>query len=59
MTVKQGLRFEKLKQIFVWEVDFMRKCIRCDVEMQEKLDVKVEGAAYGLKIRSREFSKRI
>lgn len=45
MTVKQGLRFEKLKQIFVWEVDFMRKCIRCDVEMQEKLDVKVEGAA--------------
>lgn len=50
MTVKQGLRFEKLKQICVWEVDFMRKCIRCDVEMQEKLDVKVEGAAYGLKI---------
>lgn len=28
----------------------MRKCIRCDVSMKENLDVKVEGAAYGLKI---------
>lgn len=28
----------------------MRKCIRCDVEMKENLDVKVEGYAYGLKI---------
>lgn len=28
----------------------MRKCIRCDVEMIEDLDVKVEGAAYGLKV---------
>ena len=28
----------------------MRKCIRCNVEMLEDYDVKVEGAAYGLKI---------
>ena len=28
----------------------MRKCIRCDVEMLEDYDVKVEGGAYGLKI---------
>ena len=28
----------------------MRKCIRCDAEMKENLDVKVEGGAYGLKI---------
>ena len=28
----------------------MRKCIRCDVEMIEDLDVKGEGAAYGLKV---------
>ena len=28
----------------------MRKCIRCNREMQESFDVKVEGAAYGLKI---------
>lgn len=28
----------------------MRKCIRCDIEMNENYDVKVEGAAYGLKV---------
>lgn len=28
----------------------MRKCIRCDIEMREDYDVKVEGAAYGLKV---------
>ncbi|MBQ0064348.1 MAG: nucleic acid-binding protein [Firmicutes bacterium] len=28
----------------------MRKCIRCGIEMIEAYDVKVEGAAYGLKI---------
>lgn len=28
----------------------MRKCIRCECEMAENYDVKVEGGAYGLKI---------
>ena len=28
----------------------MRKCIRCECEMRENYDVKVEGGAYGLKI---------
>ncbi|MGM9947591.1 nucleic acid-binding protein [Floccifex sp.] len=28
----------------------MRKCIRCQCEMKENFDIKVEGAAYGLKI---------
>lgn len=28
----------------------MRKCLRCNVEMVEDLDVKVEGGAYGLKV---------
>ena len=28
----------------------MRKCLRCNVEMVENLDVKVEGVAYGIKI---------
>ncbi|MDO5294422.1 MAG: nucleic acid-binding protein [bacterium] len=28
----------------------MRECIRCTKEMIENYDVKVEGAAYGLKI---------
>ena len=28
----------------------MRKCIRCECKMIENYDVKVEGAAYGLKI---------
>lgn len=28
----------------------MRKCLRCNVEMVEDLDIKVEGAAYGIKV---------
>ena len=28
----------------------MRKCLRCETEMVENLDVKVEGGAYGIKI---------
>lgn len=28
----------------------MRKCIRCNMEMAENFDVKVEGGLYGLKI---------
>lgn len=28
----------------------MRKCLRCNAEMIENLDVKVEGAVYGIKI---------
>lgn len=28
----------------------MRKCIRCNAEMIEDLDVKVEGAANGIKV---------
>jgi len=28
----------------------MRKCLRCNTEMIEDLDVKVEGGAYGLKV---------
>ena len=28
----------------------MRMCIRCEGEMRENYDVKVEGGAYGLKI---------
>lgn len=28
----------------------MRKCLRCNVEMVEDLDVKVEGGTYGIKI---------
>lgn len=32
------------------EVNDMRKCIRCESEMIENYDIKVEGAAYGLKI---------
>lgn len=28
----------------------MRKCLRCNAEMVEDLDVKVEGVAYGIKI---------
>lgn len=37
----------------------MRKCIRCKAEMIEDYDVKVEGAAYGLKIQSPVSSKII
>lgn len=32
------------------EDNTMRKCLRCNKEMKENYDVKVEGAAYGLKI---------
>lgn len=28
----------------------MRECIRCNAEMIEDLDIKVEGAAYGVKV---------
>lgn len=28
----------------------MRRCLRCETEMIENLDVKVEGGAYGIKI---------
>ena len=28
----------------------MRKCLRCNVKMVEDLDIKVEGAPYGIKI---------
>lgn len=28
----------------------MRKCLRCQEEMTEGLDIKVEGGAYGLKV---------
>ena len=28
----------------------MRKCLRCETEMLENLDVKIEGGAYGIKI---------
>lgn len=28
----------------------MRKCIRCNTKMLEDLDIKVEGAPYGIKI---------
>lgn len=28
----------------------MRKCLRCNAEMIEDLDVKAEGGAYGIKI---------
>ncbi len=28
----------------------MQKCLRCNVEMVKNLDVKVEGAIYGIKI---------
>ncbi len=28
----------------------MRKCLRCNIEMVENLEFKVEGGAYGLKV---------
>ena len=37
----------------------MRKCIRCECEMRENYDVKVEGGAYGLKFRSKAYSRTI
>lgn len=33
-----------------WKIEEYFRCIRCDMEMKEKYDVKVEGAAYALKI---------
>ena len=35
----------------------MRKCIRCNIEMIEDLDVKVEGGAYGVKVTQQGISK--
>lgn len=32
------------------EYPMKRRCLRCNVEMIEKFDIKVEGAAYGIKI---------
>lgn len=32
------------------EYPMKRRCLRCNVEMIEDLDIKVEGAAYGIKI---------
>lgn len=37
----------------------MRKCIRCEIEMIEDYDVKVEGGAYGLKITKPGILKKI
>lgn len=37
-------------KITIYGDDDMRKCIRCEIEMIEDYDVKVEGAVYGLKI---------
>ncbi|MBW8383789.1 MAG: nucleic acid-binding protein [Youngiibacter sp.] len=39
----------------------MRICCRCDIEMVEEFDVKVEGGAYGIKISNGTgiFAKRI
>ncbi len=36
----------------------MRKCLRCNTEMVENLDVKVEGAAYGIKITEQGLFKK-
>lgn len=36
----------------------MRKCIRCNIEMSEDLDVKVEGAAYGFKVTAQGIFKK-
>ncbi|MGM9972784.1 MAG: nucleic acid-binding protein [Clostridiaceae bacterium] len=35
----------------------MRKCIRCNAEMIEDFDVKVEGGAYGLKVTNQGIFK--
>ena len=36
----------------------MRKCIRCEIEMKEDYDVKVEGGAYGLIITIHNLSNK-
>ena len=33
-----------------WRIIEMRQCLRCNIEMKDDYDVKVEGAAYVLKI---------
>ena len=40
----------KRKKCNLEEETTRRKCIRCECEMKENYDVKVEGGAYGLKI---------
>jgi len=35
----------------------MRKCIRCNQEMVENLEIKVEGAAYGIKVTEKGIFK--
>lgn len=37
----------------------MRKCIRCNIEMIEDLDVKVEGGAYGVKVTQQGIFKKL
>ena len=37
----------------------MRKCLRCNVEMVEDLDIKVEGEHMELRLHSKAFSKII
>lgn len=32
------------------EYPMKRRCLRCNIEMMEHLDIKVEGAAYGIKL---------
>ena len=41
----------------LWEEITMRMCIRCEGEMRENYDDKVEGAAYGLKITKQSIFK--
>lgn len=36
----------------------MRKCLRCNTEMIENLDIKVEGATYGIKITKQGLFKK-
>lgn len=36
----------------------MRKCLRCQAEMVENLDVKVEGGAYGILVNQKGIFKR-
>lgn len=37
----------------------MRKCTRCNIEMIEDLDVKVEGGAYGVKVTQQGIFKKL
>ncbi len=36
----------------------MRKCLRCSTEMVEDLDIKVEGASYGIKVTEQGLFKK-